>query len=441
MRSQIFLVALMTFLAAAGSVPAQAEVSPSPAPPAAAIVSASNPKSFDPAKATQAWLDTVPQDKRAKSDSYFEGGYWLLLWDYLLGAAISIWLLTSLLSARIRDFAERFTGSRTLQVAIYGAVYVILTYALAFPLTVYEQFFREHTYGLATQTFGPWFLEQLIMLGVNAVALAIVLMALYAVFRAAPRSWWMWGTGVAIFFFVLGAMVAPVFVSPLLNTYKPVSDVKIRDSILQLARANEIPVDQVYEFDASRQTTRVSANVSGLLGTTRISLNDNLLKQCSLPEIRQVMGHEMGHYVLNHTTKMVSQFAIFAFVAFLLARFSFDWAVRKWGPRWSVRGIADPAGLPLLALIFATFGFIFTPISNSVTRIAEREADAFGLNTSREADGFAQSALKLGAYRKLNPGPIEEIIFYDHPSGRARIRMAMDWKAAQLPTGGAAENK
>jgi STE24 endopeptidase len=113
----------------------------------------------------------------------------------------------------------------------------------------------------------------------------------------------------------------------------------------------------------------------------------------------------------------------------------FDWAVRQWGARWDVRGIADPAGFPLLVLIFTTFGFLFTPITNSASRITEREADAFGLNTAREADGFAQSALKLGSYRKLNPGPLEEVIFYDHPSGRARIRMAMDWKAAQLPCG------
>ena len=68
-------------------------------------------------------------------------------------------------------------------------------------------------------------------------------------------------------------------------------------------------------------------------------------------------------------------------------------------------------------------------------RVTEREADAFGLNTAREPDGMAQVALKLGTYRKLNPTPLEEFIFYDHPSGRARIRMAMDWKTANLPAG------
>src|SRR5712692_3219959 len=79
-------------------------------------------KSFDPAAATKAWLNTVPADKRAKSDAYFEGGYWLLLWNFLVGAAIAVFLLASKFSAQLRDFAERVTGSKTLQTAIYAIV-------------------------------------------------------------------------------------------------------------------------------------------------------------------------------------------------------------------------------------------------------------------------------------------------------------------------------
>jgi STE24 endopeptidase len=175
--------------------------------------------------------------------------------------------------------------------------------------------------------------------------------------------------------------------------------------------------------------------VSGLFGTTRISLNDNLLKQCTLPEIRAVMAHEMGHYVLNHSFKLILYFGIFVFAGFVVLRALFDRAIQRWGSRWRVRGIADPAGFPLLALIFSTFFFLITPLANTAVRVTEREAGAFGINTAREADGFAKVALKLGAYRKLEPSQVEEFIFFDHPSGRARIRMAMDWKAANLPAG------
>ena len=402
---------------------------PSPSP---AVGSTS---SFDPVQATKAWLDTVPADKRAKSDAYFEGGYWLILWNFLVGAAIAIFLLAAKLSARLRDFAERKTNSKMLQVVIYAIGYIFIVAILSFPLTFYQFFVREHQYGFATQTFGPWLVEQLIALVVGLIAGTIALSILYAVFRRAPRSWWIWGTLAVVVLSFFGNFIAPLCVEPLFNTYKPLTDPKIRDPILAMAQANEIPVKQVFEVDASRQTTRVSANVAGLLGTTRIALNDNLLKRCTLPEIRAVMAHEMGHYVLNHGAKLTIYFGVVALLGFAIARFVFDWAMRNWGERWQVRGIADPAGLPLLMLIFVTFTFLMTPLLNSIVRTTEREADQFGINTSREPDGACKVALKLGAYRKLNPTRLEEFIFFDHPSGRARIQMAMDWKAAHLPAG------
>jgi STE24 endopeptidase len=389
----------------------------------------------DPAAATQAWLNTVPQDKREKSDAYFEGGYWLILWNYLVAAAVSILLLASRISARLRDFSERLTRYKTPQVACYSVLYLLLVFVLSFPLNVYEHFFRERQYGLATQSFPAWFREQLIGLGMALIGGTIVLIVLYAVFRRAPKTWWIWGTGVAVVFSFVLVFIAPVFIEPLFNTYKPLTKPEISEPILAMARANEIPVKQVFEVDASRQTTRVSANVSGILGTTRIALNDNLLKQCTIPEIRAVMAHEMGHYVLNHGPKLLTYLGVFILIGFALTRVLFDAAVRRWDDKWGVRGIADPAGLPLLALIFSILLFFATPLLNTVVRVTEREADAFGINTSREPDGMANVAIKLGAYRKLNPTPLEEFIFYDHPSGRARIRMAMDWKVANLSAG------
>jgi STE24 endopeptidase len=425
------ILVLLLALSLLGSVlPTLAqETSPTPVP------APSIAPGTDPATATRAWLDTVPPDKKAKSDAYFEGTYWLILWNFLVSVAISIFLLASRISARLRDFAERTTRFRFLQVVLYAVPVLLLVYILGFPLNVYERFFREHAYGMATQNFAQWFGEQLILVAVNLLVTSLLLIGLYAVFRRAPRTWWIWGAIVSIIFTVLGIILAPVYIEPLFNTYKPLKDPAISEPILAMARANQIPVTQVFEVDASRQTKRVSANVSGFMGTTRIALNDNLLKQCTLPEIREVMAHEMGHYILNHSFKLVIYFSFFFLLGFLALRLFFDAAVRKWGERWGVRGIADPAGLPLLSLIFTTVFFLLTPIINTAIRVTEREADAFSINTAREPDAFAKVALKLGEYRKLDPTPMEEFIFFDHPSGRARIRMAMDWKAAHLPSG------
>ena len=427
----VFLLLAACLTIPAALLPAQPEPTAlTSATPAAAA-------SLGPAEATRAWLDTVPAEKRAQSDAYFEGGYWLILWNFLLGVAIAIFLLASGLSARMRDLAERLTRSRILRPALYAIPYVLIVYLLSFPLLVYSDFFREHAYGLANQNFGAWFGEQLIDIVLEVILSGLLIMALYGVFRRAHRTWWLWGSALGFFFLALQMAISPVFIAPLFNTYEPLSDPKISQPILAMASANQIPVQQVFEVDASRQSKRISANVSGLFGTTRISLNDNLLQQCSLAEVRAVMAHEMGHYVLNHAFKLILYFGLFVAGAFAFSHLFFERAIRRWGPRWGVRGIADPAGLPLLVLLFTVYFFLLTPLANTAIRVTEREADAFGLNTAREANGFAQVALKLGTYRKLDPGPLEEMVFFDHPSGRARIRMAMDWKAANLPAGDA----
>ena len=100
-------------------------------------------------------------------------------------------------------------------------------------------------------------------------------------------------------------VIWPIFMAPLYNHYSPLPESPLKAQILSLARANAVPVDNVWLVDASRQSTRVSANVSGLFGTARISLNDNLMKQGTPDEVLAVLGHEMGHYVMDHMTRLL----------------------------------------------------------------------------------------------------------------------------------------
>jgi STE24 endopeptidase len=387
---------------------------------------------FDATAATNAYLAQIPADKRARSDAYFEGGYWLILWDFLYGVAVALLLLNLGWSARMRDLSERVTRFKPVHTFVYWLQYLVLTTILFFPLSVYEGYFREHKYGLATQTFGPWMSDQMKELAVNLVLGGILAILLFGVVRRLPRSWWIWGSAVTVFFLIFTALIAPVYIIPIFNKVTRLNDPKIVDPILNMARANGIPAKDVYEIDASRQTTRMSANVSGFANTMRITLNDNLLQRGSPEEIQAVMGHEMGHYVLNHIYKDIMFSLILTVLAFAYLRWALDWALRHWGEKWQIRGVGDTAVLPLVILAISILGFVITPIMNTWTRSQEYEADMYGLNTSRQPDGFAQGAIHLGEYRKMSPGPVEEWIFFDHPSGRNRIYAAMRWKAENL---------
>lgn len=425
------LCCLLLFLAAATSLLGQSVQSAMPTKlttPAEAQPSAH----FDAEAATNAYLAEMPAAARARSDAYFEGGYWLILWDFLYGAVIALLLLGLHWSARMRDLAERITRFKPLQTAIYWIEYAILTAILGFPLVVYEGYVREHEYGLATQTFGPWMIDQLKELMLAVVFGAIVTTALFGVARRLPRTWWLWGALVTFLFLIVALLIGPVYILPMFNKVTPLNDPALTARILRLARANGIPARDVYMMDASKQTTRMSANVSGIGTTMRITLNDNLLRRGSPEEIEAVMGHEMGHYVLNHVYKGM----LFGFVLivtwFAALFYSLQWAIARWGARWGIRGVGDTAVLPLVLLITSIFFFVLTPILNTFIRTQEAEADIYGINASRQPDGFAQAAIHLGEYRKMSPGPVEEWIFYDHPSGRNRIYSAMRWKKENL---------
>jgi STE24 endopeptidase len=387
---------------------------------------------FDVEAATRAYLDTLHGAARERSDNYFEGGYWLLLWGALVGVASSWVMLRFGWSAAWSRWAGRVTKRRWLQPALYALPFVIVSTLIVLPWTLYTGWWREKQYGLMNLSLGAWLGEQAIGLAIGIVMTAILLAIVYAVIRKAPRTWWLWGSGTIVAFLAVTILLAPIFISPLFNEFRPMEAGPMRDQIIAMARAHDVPAEHVYVFDQSRQHNRISANVSGLGPTIRISLNDNLLNRGSPAEVKAVMGHELGHYVLGHVTRLLLVFGLIVLGGFFLIWWLAPKILARRGERWGVRDVADPASAPLLTAIFTVYMLLATPLVNTLIRVNESEADAFGLDAAREPDGFASTAMKLSEYRKIEPSPLEEAIFFDHPSGRTRVRMAMEWKARHL---------
>ena len=398
----------------------------------ATAVRAAGTNNFDPVAETEKLLNTMPAEARAKSDAYFEGGYILQVWNVVLALLVSWIFLHFRIAVRLRDLAERFFKARYLQGLLFIALFMVVSAVLNLPSDYYEGFVREHRFGLSNLDTGGWFGEQFKSFVVGAIVSSLIGSLLYLGIRKSPQRWWVRASLATPFFMIFLMVLAPVFVAPLFNKYTPLTDAKVRDPILSMARANGVPVDNVYQFDASKQTKRVSANVSGAFSTIRVSLNDNLLNRCTPGEIQAVMGHELGHYVLNHVYEMVIEFTLLICAGFWFTHWFFGAASRRFGAAWGLRGIDDFAGLPLLLAGFSLFMFFATPVTNTIIRTQEVEADIFGLNAARQPAGFASPALKLSEYRKLAPGKWEEIIFFDHPSGYNRILMSMRWKAEHL---------
>jgi STE24 endopeptidase len=391
--------------------------------------------SIDPAAETARWLATLSPEDTARAVSYTQGGHWLLLW----GAVVSIvvaWIIirTGVLSG-IRDRLERRRKRPKLVSLLVGVVYILMSFVLTLPWSIYQGWWREKQYGLTSQPLTGWLTEAVIGTAISVVFMGLLIAALYFIIRNARRLWWAWGAGltaVAVVFFLL---VSPIFIEPIFNTYTPAPDGPVRDAVVELAHKTGTPDDKIYIYDGSKQSDRYTANVSGMFGSARVAMSDVMFaKGADIAEVKGVVGHEMGHYVHMHSLWMAGIMILLAAIGFWLVDRLYPLAKRLLGAN-RVGEIADPAGLPVLVAILAVLELLSTPLQTTLIRTIEADADHFSMVHANEPDGLAKALIKTAEYRAPSPSAVEEFIFYDHPSVENRVRRAMEWKAAHPPSG------
>jgi STE24 endopeptidase len=388
---------------------------------------------FDAAAATAAYLAQLPPELHVKAANYTHGKEWMLLWSALVSVLVGVIVLRLGVLVRLRGRIEADRPRPWLAAFVVMLVFSIMESVLSLPWDIYADWWREKAYGMTSQAFLGWFDQWAIQLGIGAVTAAILFTVIYQVIRKAPRTWWLWGGLVATAFALVFLVLAPVFIAPIFNKYTPAPEGPVRDAIVAMAKANGVPSDKIYIYNGSKQSNRYTANVAGLFGTARVAMSDVMFqKNADLAEVKAVVGHEMGHYVEQHTVLIALAFGALLTLAFFLIDRLFPWVVRLTGAK-GVTGVGDPAGNPALGIIFSVLTLLATPITNSIVRVGESRADAFSLQRVGEPDGLARALVKTIEYRAATPSRLEEVIFYDHPAVGNRVRRAMEWKAAHMP--------
>lgn len=378
-------------------------------------------------------LGPVPPDD-ARTEAYAHGGYALFFIGTLWSLAVLLVVVASGFGARLQQVSERVTPRPYLKVAVYAVLFSLLNVAASFPLDVYSGFVREKRYGFLNQDLGGWLGDQAKALAVGLVLQAILLPILYWAIRRLGSAWWLPGAALTIVFVVLVQAIFPIFIAPLFNSFEPLRDESLKRDILELAHAQGIPADQVYEVDASRQSEHNNAYVAGILGTQRIVLYDTLLRRFTPREIRSIMGHEMGHYVLKHIWKSVAFASVLVVIAFLLVDRAGRRIIRT-RPGFGINGLEEPASLPLIMLLLGVFLLLARPLISIYSQAQESAADRFGLEVVQDPEAAASSFLKFGRYdlNERHVHPIIEKILLTHPSVTHRVETARAWARAHPP--------
>ncbi len=382
---------------------------------------------MDPA-AADAILNTLTPAELAKAKAYTLGNHWLMVGNFLVDLLAAWLVLRAGWLVTLRARLERARSRPNVAAFAVGGAYFVATWLLTLPWSIWSDWKREHDYGRSEQPFADWLGQGGLALAVSAVLGGLFVAGMYALVRRTPRTWWLWGSGLAAATIGLLLLIGPVFIAPMFNRYTPLPDGPVKAALEELKTKAGVSDAPLVVFDGSRQSKNFTANVSGLAGSARIALSDVALTSASLPEVRAVTGHEIGHYVLGHVWRTVLVFSALAAVGFWLARRWFAPACRLLGAR-GVEGVADPAGLPVVLVALSAYLLLVTPLVNANTRRGEIEADNYSLNLAREPDALATSLVKTAEYRDPYPSRLQEILFYTHPSVNWRVRNAMTWKA------------
>ena len=381
---------------------------------------------FDAELATKAYIDGLGTEALAEAAAYTTGNQWIMLWS-LLVSIISTWLIIR--SGILNRLNDRFANSSLFARAfVVSAVFMIVSAIIELPWAIYTSWYRQLQYDMTSQPLGDFLSQSGIGFAISSLIAGLLLAIFYLLIKRAGKLWWAWFGGVTACFTSLMMLLGPTLIQPLFNDYVPVPDGEVKTAIEAMAIEADIPTDRIFMYDGSRQSNNFTANVAGIGASARIAISDVALKEADLDEVKAVTGHEIGHYVSGHVWWVIVLLSTQFAVAFLLADRLFAPTALLFG---ADEDIKNPASIPVLMLLVGILMTLIQPFNNTLSRMNEADADRYSLETVNLPDGLASALVKTAEYRNPRPGKLEEWLFYTHPSVESRVRMAMEWKAAE----------
>ncbi len=362
-------------------------------------------------------------------------GLFLLLLSATGAAAFIRWAVEWTTSWMPSPLGELVTAG------LFFAGLVATVNALELPFAWYQGYWLERRYGLTTQILPHWLADHVKAVTASGTVMWSGLVAVYVSIRLWPDAWWAVAAGVFTLAMVLLARLAPVLLLPIFYRVRPLRRPELSDRLLRLAQRGGAPVIGVYEWAVSGHTRKANAALAGVGRSRRILLSDTMLDVYSDDEIEVVLAHELAHHVHGDLWLGMALRTATLFTGAYLAATALAAAV----PWLGLRGVADPAGAPLLLLVAGAASFLFLPVGNALSRAQERRADRFALSLTRNPEAFVTAMRRLGQQNLAEdrPSALARWLFYSHPPLGERIAAAQAWSgvAAPLPAHGILDAK
>jgi STE24 endopeptidase len=440
------ILILLLAVCLVGSSLALRQSAPSAQASATAATKSSASSSAPPQTRSKITGYTLPPDLYRKARNRGRIGFASRIVGCFYSLLVFWFILRRKLSAKYRDWAEKFSHLRFLQALVFTPLLVLTVGVLQLPIDIFHEAVSK-LYKISVQSWpswtADWAKEQLLAVIIGSLLAWI----LYAVIRKTPRRWWLYFWLISLPILLFFIFISPYVIDPLFNRYEPLST-KAPQLVPELQRVTrragqEVAPERMFWMKASDKTIATNASVNGFGASKRIIIWDTTLAQETTDEVLTDFGHEMGHYVLGHVWKGFLFFTAMIFVLFYFGHRSIGWLLARFGAAWGIRALDDWASLPALLLLLTLFGFASGAIGNTFSRYQEHQADIFSLEVTHgivpdPGQAFARSFQIYGETVLVDPdpNPIDVFLFFDHPTVADRIHLGVaydPWSKGESP--------
>ena len=304
---------------------------------------------------------------------------------------------------------------------LFMAVLYLGSTLISLPFELYDTFVIEEKFGFNKTSLGTFFADKAkgLMLAI-AIGAPILSVILFLFDKAGPNAW-LYGWIAVACFSLLMTYLAPTYIMPLFNKFKPLEDGELKTAIQEMSTKCEFPLTEVYEIDGSKRSTKSNAFFTGLGKNKKIALYDTLIKNNGVGELVAVLAHEIGHFKKKHIFQsIVLGILQMGILFFLLGKFLNSPGLFE---AFKVENTSVYGSLVFFTFLFEPISKLLGVVMMILSRKNEYEADAYAAEVTGHPEDLISGLKKLSKdnLSNLTPHPFYVFLNYSHPPMLQRL--------------------
>ncbi len=366
--------------------------------------------------------DTYSSEKYGKSQEYTRTltkfGFISSAFDIVI--MLMFWFLGGF--EYLNGFVSQFSNSIIVKGVMFIGVLMAVNSVISLPFSIYSTFVIEARFGFNKTTIGTFILDILKSSALSIVLGIPLLAGILYVLGSFGKLSWLSGWGFVTVIGLIIQYIAPTWIMPLFNKFKPLEEGELRTAIFAYTESVNFSLKNIFVMDGSKRSSKSNAFFTGFGRNKRIALFDTLIEKHTVKELVAILAHEIGHYKKKHIQKsMIISFVHTGVLFYLLSLFLFDKGLYS---AFFMREQQIYAGLIFFGMLYSPIEIVLSIFMNALSRKNEFEADRFAVETTCDGKAMIESLKKLSEHNlsNLTPHPYYVSINYSHPPVLKRIQ-------------------